>query len=145
MQRHHSNPVCDFTWLPFQPGYVKVNKITGDSIFLPLFHISHCAFMTQRIPPNKFHFKHCMPACYVMSDFVQPYGLWPTGLPCTWDSPGKNIRVPAFSFSGVSSRPRDWTHVSYISCISRSVLYHQRHLWSPILTVTFLKKKKKKI
>lgn len=27
-------PVCDFTVF-FQPGYVKVNKVTGDSIFLP--------------------------------------------------------------------------------------------------------------
>ena len=30
-----------------------------------------------------------------------------------------------------SSRPRDQTHVSYISCISRQVLYHQCHLGSP--------------
>ena len=27
-----------------------------------------------------------------------------------------------------SSRPRDQTHVSYIACISRRVLYHSRHL-----------------
>ena len=30
-----------------------------------------------------------------------------------------------------SSRPRDWTHVSYVSCIGRWVLYHKRHLGSP--------------
>ena len=30
-----------------------------------------------------------------------------------------------------SSRLRDRTHVSYISCIGRWVLYHQRHLGSP--------------
>ena len=30
------------------------------------------------------------------------------------------------------SRPIDWTHVTYISHISRQVLYHLRHLGSPI-------------
>ena len=30
-----------------------------------------------------------------------------------------------------SSPPRDQTHVSYISCIGRQVLYHKRHLGSP--------------
>jgi len=31
-----------------------------------------------------------------------------------------------------SSWPRDWTWVSYISCIGRQVLYHWCHLGSPI-------------
>ena len=30
----------------------------------------------------------------------------------------------AISFSRRSSRPRDWTHVSYVSCIGRQVLYY---------------------
>ena len=93
-------PVCDLTWLFFQPGDVKVNKITGDSIFLPLFPSSPYAFMMERIPPNKFYFKHCVHACYVTSDFVRPYGLWPTRLPCPWDSPAKNTGVAAFPSLG---------------------------------------------
>ena len=36
----------------------------------------------------------------------------------------------AVSLSGGSSRPRDQTHVSYVSCIDRRVLYHQCHLGS---------------
>ena len=32
-----------------------------------------------------------------------------------------------------SSRPRDQTQVSYVSCIGRRVLYHQHRLESPIL------------
>ena len=32
-----------------------------------------------------------------------------------------------------SSRPRDWTHTSYISCIGRQVLYHWCYLGSPLL------------
>ena len=31
------------------------------------------------------------------------------------------------SFRG-SSRPRDWTHIAYVSCIGRRVLYHYHHL-----------------
>ena len=29
----------------------------------------------------------------VMSDSLQPHGLWPTSLLCPWDSPGKNTGV----------------------------------------------------
>ena len=37
----------------------------------------------------------------------------------------------AMPSSRESSWPRDWTHVSYVSCIGRWVLYHWRHLGSP--------------
>ena len=33
-----------------------------------------------------------------------------------------------------SSPPRDRTHISYISCIGRQVLYHQHHLGSPFIS-----------
>ena len=39
------------------------------------------------------------------------------------------------SFRG-SSPPRDETHISYVSCIGRQVLYHQHHLGSPFLFIT---------
>ena len=32
-----------------------------------------------------------------------------------------------------SSWPRDWIHISYVSCIGSRVLYHQHHLGSPLL------------
>ena len=34
------------------------------------------------------------------------------------------LECVAISFSRGSSRPRDWTHVPYISCLGRQVLYH---------------------
>ena len=37
------------------------------------------------------------------------------------------------SSSRGSSLPRNWTFVSYVSCIGRRILYHQRHLGSPPL------------
>ena len=38
----------------------------------------------------------------------------------------------AMPFSRGSSWPRDLTHVSYVSCIGRRILYHQHHLGSPL-------------
>ena len=36
-------------------------------------------------------------------------------------------------FSRGSSQPKDQTRISYVSCIGRQVLYHQRHLGSASL------------
>ena len=38
-----------------------------------------------------------------------------------------------------SSWPRDQTHVSYVSCIGRWVLYHWHHLGSPLLNILMVK------
>ena len=38
--------------------------------------------------------------------------------------------VDSLSFRGFSQH-RDWTHISYVSCTGRWVLYHQCHLESP--------------
>ena len=45
----------------------------------------------------------------------------------------------AISFSRGSSQPRDWTHISYISCIGRHVPYHSSHLGSPINILPYVK------
>ena len=45
----------------------------------------------------------------------------------------------AISSSRGSSRPRDQTCISYVSC-GRRVLYHQRHLGSPLYTHTLFKR-----
>ena len=36
-------------------------------------------------------------SCSVMSNFLQPHGLWPTRLLCPWDSPDKNIGMDCHS------------------------------------------------
>ena len=46
-------------------------------------------------------------------------------------SPGKILEWVAMPSSRASSQPRDQTHVSYVSCIGRWVLYHWCHLGSP--------------
>ena len=52
--------------------------------------------------------------------------LWTVApkLLCLWDSPGKNTRVGSMPSSRCSSRPRDQTHASCVSCIGKRVLYH---------------------
>ena len=46
--------------------------------------------------------------------------------------PGKDTGVDCVAFSRGSSQPRDQTQVSYVSCISRQVLYHEGHLRSRV-------------
>ena len=70
------------------------------------------------------------------SDSVWPCGLPPTRLLLPGDSPGKNAAVGCHALLQGSSRPRDQTHTSCISCTGRQVLYHQCHLWD---AVSFLK------
>ena len=58
----------------------------------------------------------------VVSNLVQPHGLKPTRLLCSWNFPGKSIGVICrFLLQGIFSN-RDWTLVSCISCIGRGVL-----------------------
>ena len=58
------------------------------------------------------------------------------GLPgsflCPWDSPGKNTGVGCHALLQETPWARDWTHISYVSCIGRQVLYHKCHLGNPI-------------
>ena len=45
----------------------------------------------------------------------------------------------ALSFIRGSSRPRNWIHVSHVSCIHRRVLYQERHLGRPWLRKVTIK------
>ena len=47
--------------------------------------------------------------------------------------PARILEWVAISSSRGSSRPRDGTHISHVSCIGRQVLYHQCHLGSHLL------------
>ena len=52
----------------------------------------------------------------VVSDSLQPHGLWPTRLLCPWDFQARILERVAISFSGGSSQPRNQTPV--VSCIA---------------------------
>ena len=50
---------------------------------------------------------------------------------CPWDFPGKNTRVGSSPFSRGTSRSRDQTRVSCVSCSGRQILVPWSHLGSP--------------
>ena len=60
-------------------------------------------------------------ACLIL---CEPMHCSPPGFfLCPWDSPGKNTGISChFLLQGIS-QPRDWTHVSCISCIGRHIFY----------------------
>ena len=57
-----------------------------------------------------------------------PMDYSPPGLLCPWDSPGKNTGVGCHFLHRGSSRPKDWTMVSCVSCIGGQILLPLRHL-----------------
>ena len=60
----------------------------------------------------------------VISDSLQPLGMWHTRLLCPRDFWGKNTGVGChFLLQGISW-PRDQIHISCVSCIGRQILYH---------------------
>ena len=60
--------------------------------------------------------------CLVMPDSLRPHGLHPPGFSVHGISQARILEWVAVSFSKRSCQPRDWTHVSCISCISRQIL-----------------------
>ena len=60
----------------------------------------------------------------VLSNSLQPYGLRLAKLLCPCDSPSKNTGVSCHALLQGIFLTRDQTHISYVSCIDRWVLYH---------------------
>ena len=58
----------------------------------------------------------------------------PTRLLCLLNFPGKNTGVGSISYSRGSSRSRDQTCISCITCIGRQILYHYRQVGIPMKT-----------
>ena len=72
----------------------------------------------------------------VMSDCLQPRGLQPMRLLCSWDFPGKNTEWVAISFSRGSSPPKDQTHHS---CIAGEFFSTEPQVYSLILVDDYIK------
>ena len=74
----------------------------------------------------------CLLLCYPMDSSLPGFsvpGILQAGI----------LEWVAISSSRGSSWPRDQTHVSYVSCIGRWVLYHWHHLGSPLLNILMVK------
>ena len=67
-------------------------------------------------------------SCSVMSDSLQPHGLWPTRLLCPWNSQGKNPKMGFHSLlQGLFST--QGSNLGLLHC--RQILYHLSHQGSP--------------
>ena len=69
----------------------------------------------------------CVLSCFRHVGFCDPMHCTARFL-CPWDSPGRILEWVVMPFSGGSSRPRDQTHISCVSCIDRWILYPLSHL-----------------
>ena len=65
-----------------------------------------------------------------LSDSCDPTGRSPPGSSARGILQARIVKWIAIFFSKGSSRPKDRSHISYISCVGRKVLYHCRHLGS---------------
>ena len=74
------------------------------------------------------------PCCAMLSHFshVRPTDCSPPGSSVHGILQARILEQVAISFFKGSSPPRDRTCISYVSCIGRRVLYHQRHPGSPL-------------
>ena len=75
-------------------------------------------------------------ACSVMTDSAA-HGLWPGRLLCPWNFQASILEWVAISSSTRSSRPRDWTHLSWVSSFGRQIVYH-RNFVSMFLSFKFM-------
>ena len=79
----------------------------------------------------------CVPAqsCLILCD---PVDCSPPGSSDHGIFQARILEWGATSYSRGSSWPRDWTHVSYIFCFGRQVLYQLHDLGSPLLFRVYL-------
>ena len=76
-------------------------------------------------------------ACSVdllVSNSLPPYGLWPSRLLCSWNSPGKNTRVGCFALlQGIFLTQRsNLLLLRLLHLHGKQILYLQSHLRNPI-------------
>ena len=69
-------------------------------------------------------------SCSVMSDFHNPMDCNPLGSSVHGILQARILEWVALSDSRGSSQPRDRTHVPYVFCIGKRVLYNYHHLGS---------------
>ena len=76
-------------------------------------------------------------SCSVMSNSLQPHGLSTARLLCPWNFPTRILEWVTFSFSRLSSQPKDRTRVSCMAGRFFYPLSHQRSQKNIIISVQF--------
>ena len=134
------SPIPIHLWYPFSPGCVSCH----------LASLSPCRPLSEVLSlPTEGDPSQCFLKKYVIEMLCVLSHLCPTLCnPMDYNPPGSSVPgilqarilewavMPLF---GGSSRPRAWTHVSYVSCISSQVLYYQPPLQKPKRDATAVK------
>ena len=94
-----------------------------DNTFLHLLLLSHHLFINSFIP-----FYTHIPTFQLYLTLWNPMDCSPPGSSVHGIFQATILKWVAMPSSRGSSWPRDWIQVSYVSCISRQVLYHWHHL-----------------
>ena len=110
---------------------------------IPLFRYTWISLLHQASD-------HCTPSqvagtcCLVAKSnliLCEPMECSPPGSSVHGVSQVRILEWVAMSFSRGSSRPRDRTRISSVSCTGRRVLYHQRHHGKPMGSAAIIKLK----
>ena len=108
-------------------GCHKHTHLSFEICMLPVCSLKVFDFMSSTVVCIKKingTFNLCVHICSVVSN---PFHPMDCSLPDSSDHGIFQARIlerVAISYSKVSSQPRDWSYISYISCIGRWVLYH---------------------
>ena len=74
----------------------------------------------------------CVLSCSIMSNSLQPHGLYPTRLLFPWNSPGKNTRAGCnFLFQGIFLTQGSNPHLWHL-LLCRQILYHWATWEAPV-------------
>ena len=88
------------------------------------------------------HLEQCLArvsvCCSVVSDSLRPDDCSSLGSAIHGTFQATILEWVAISSSRGSSRPRDGTHTSCVSCIGRQILYQLHYPGSPITTMTMI-------
>ena len=101
----------------FLCSFLKISSVR-QKVRFALFTVASLANETllfHSVCVHAYHFSHVQ--------LWWPGGLWPARLLCPWDPSGKNTGVGCMPSSRGSSRLRDQTHISYVSCVGRCVFF----------------------
>ena len=96
-------------------------------------------------PPCTQKFTYNLPVCVCLCvlsylswiQFCDPMGCSPPGSSVYGILQAKILEWVAMSSCRRSSWPRDQTHISYIFCIGRHIIYHWSHLGNPHVTFSW--------
>ena len=113
-----------YTWVSSK-GWVEVNQVRKKK--------GHCkqrdkgCMMTLLEHPVAR--KRLSESHSVMSDSLQAHGLQPVRASVHGILQARLLEWVAMPISRVSFQPSNQTHISYVSCIGRQILYHLCHPW----------------